>query len=116
MDQSGAAGLYCFFEKESPPWDVLLSALGVSVSKSNIPALSPFGLKGAAFATLGESPVGFMASPLTERLGLLERGVKLGESTLRRFFALHDAVSSADGMARARLTFLGCFELCQGRG
>ena len=51
-----------------------------------IPEASPLGLKGAAFAALGERPSDF-GEPLTEREES-EEGVKLGESTLRRFLLL----------------------------
>lgn len=46
----------------------------------------PLGLNGAAFANLGDMPVdvGAVEFPSTAR----EEGVKLGESTLRRFLTL----------------------------
>ena len=45
-----------------------------------------FGLKGAALAALGERP-GILVGPLLSLVGSAA-GVKLGESTLKRFFML----------------------------
>lgn len=49
-----------------------------------LPDVALFGLKGAALAAFGESPLDFCPELLTER----DEGVKLGESTLSFFFAL----------------------------
>ena len=53
------------------------------------PEFSPLGLNGAALAALGDRPEGFDCVPLTVRVApLREAGVKLGESTFKRFFEL----------------------------
>jgi len=49
-----------------------------------LPGVAFFGLKGAALAAFGESPLDFCPELLTER----DEGVKLGESTLSFFLAL----------------------------
>ena len=56
----------------------------------------PLGLKGAAFAAFGESPVGLIADPLTAsdvKLELSKVGVKLGESILNFFLTLRVSIT-----------------------
>ena len=51
--------------------------------------LKPLGRNGAALAALGDSPVDLIVDPLMPREAeLIEDGVKVGESTLSRFFML----------------------------
>lgn len=56
---------------------------------------SPLGLKGAALAAFGESPRDFAAVPFTAR-DEVEAGVKLGESTFRRFLRLKRAAGHGE--------------------
>lgn len=51
---------------------------------SSVRGVTPLGRKGAAFAAFGDIEAVFFAEPLRARVD----GVKLGESTLRRFLLL----------------------------
>lgn len=66
-----------------------------------VPGLRPLGLNGAALAALGERPLvlGGNGEPFTES----EDGVKLGESTFKRFFTLRDIDKYCSGQIRDRL-------------
>jgi hypothetical protein len=63
---------------------LVLVRLQALYSPKVLPGDAFFGLKGAALAAFGESPLDFCPELLTER----DEGVKLGESTLSFFFAL----------------------------
>lgn len=59
----------------------------VSGSKYNLPGVVPLGLNGAAMAAFGERLVDF--GDALRPLEVTDEGVKLGESTLNRCFALN---------------------------
>ena len=63
-----------------------LARNGILAKIGRLPGVRFFGLKGAALAALGESPAAF-AGALLPLAGSID-GVKLGESTLSRFFML----------------------------
>ena len=60
------------------------------IHKRPVLEVRPLGLKGAAFAALGDNPRLFTVDPFTARVET-EAGVKLGESTFRRFLILYDS-------------------------
>ena len=103
--QSGALGLYCFIAVEEEG----ATAAGSRQSSIRhttseivyIPGLRPFGLKGAALAAFGENPLVLEGNeePFTES----EAGVKLGESTFKRFFTLRVIDKYCSGQVRSRL-------------
>lgn len=72
-------------------------------SSKILPDVAFFGLKGAALAAFGDSPLDFCPEPLTER----EDGVKLGESTLSFFLALL-SVSATLVVAKEKVYLSGC--------
>ncbi len=92
--KSGAFGLYGFNEEDDVVDDAtLLGAafrfsycFGTGKFLKAPPGVKFLGLKGAALAVLGERP-GSFGVPLLPLVGNVA-GVKLGESTLKRFFML----------------------------
>ena len=62
-------------------------------------------MNGAALAAFGESPLDLVAVPFTAR-DEVEAGVKLGESTFRRFFRLKEAARHGEqGYNLSKKTF-----------
>ena len=105
-------GLYGFgfdeLEKEATLEAIFIfSKRWIIVHSSRIPGVRLLGLNGAALAALGERPGAFegVLLPLTAS----DDGVKLGESTLKRFFRLNSVrLSAALGIQSRQLHFHTC--------